>query len=558
MATAAPRSDHATHAVVNQSQPLADYNVFSSDRALVEAVAREGGDFAVDTVREVGALAGRAETIELGRLANENEPVLRSHDRHGNRIDEVEYHPSWHELMSMHVSHGLHALPWRRPEPGAQVARAAAFMCLSQAEAGTGCPVSMTFSAVPALRVQPELAAEWEPRLTALNYDPRAVPAAGKAGVLCGMAMTEKQGGSDVRANTTAATPLNGGGPGAEYEITGHKWFCSAPMCDAFLVLAQAEGGISCFLLPRFTPDGERNRFHIQRLKDKLGNRSNASGEVEFDTAWARLVGDEGRGVATIIEMVNHTRLDCTTGSAACIRAGAAQAIRHCRQRSAFGRPLVEQPLMQNVLADLAIESEATTTAAMWLARQFDEAHAGDERAQLVRRIATPVLKYWTCKRAPMHAAEALECFGGNGYVEDSGMPRLYREAPVSSVWEGSGNVQALDVLRAMVKSPEATDAFADEIGAAAGAEPRLDRFGAALAADLRDASDVEFRARGLVERMAVAMQASLLVRYGDPAVADAFCASRLDGEHGEAFGTLPAGVAATAPTIIERATPAT
>ncbi len=557
MATAAARGARATHVVTNQSRPLADYNAFTSDRVLVEAVAREGGDFAVDTVRAVGALAGRAETIELGRLANENEPVLRTHDRYGNRIDEVEYHPAWHELMSMHVSHGLHALPWRRPERGAQVARAAAFMCLSQAEAGTGCPISMTFSAVPALRVEPELAAEWEPRLTALNYDPRPAPAPDKAGALCGMAMTEKQGGSDVRANTTTATPLNGGGPGAEYELTGHKWFCSAPMCDAFLVLAQAEGGISCFLLPRFTPDGERNRFHIQRLKDKLGNRSNASGEVEFDAAWARLVGAEGRGVATIIEMVNHTRLDCTTGSAACIRGGAAQAIWHCRQRSAFGRPLVEQPLMRNVLADLAIESEATTTAALWLARQFDEAHAGDERAQLVRRIATPVLKYWTCKRAPMHAAEALECFGGNGYVEDSGMPRIYREAPVSSVWEGSGNVQALDVLRAMVKSPEATTAFADEVGAAAGAEPRLDRFGAALAADLRDGADAEFRARGLVERMAVALQASLLVRHGDPAVADAFCASRLDGEHGEAFGTLPASVAGSAAAIIERAAPA-
>ncbi len=558
MATAAPRRDHATHVVSNQSEPLADYNVFSSDRVLVEAVAREGGDFEVEMVRAVGAIAGRSETIELGRLANENEPVLHTHDRYGHRIDEVEYHPAWHEVMSMYVSHGLHALPWRRPEPGAQVARAAAFMCLSQAEAGAGCPISMTFSAIPALRVQPELAAEWEPRLMELNYDPRNVAAAAKAGSLCGMAMTEKQGGSDVRANTTAATPLNGGGPGAEYEITGHKWFCSAPMCDAFLVLAQAEGGLSCFLVPRFTPDGARNRIAIQRLKDKLGNRSNASGEVEYDAAWGRLVGEEGRGVATIIEQVSHTRLDCTIGSAAAIRAGTAQAIWHCRHRSAFGKPLVDQPLMRNVLADLAVESEATTVAATWLARQFDEAHAGDERAQLVRRIATPVLKYWTCKRAPMHAAEALECFGGNGYIEESGMPRLYREAPVSSVWEGSGNVQALDVLRAMVRSPEATDAFLDEIGAAAGAEPRLDRFAVALTADLNDGADPEFRARGLVERMAVAMQASLLVRYGDPAVADAFCASRLDGDHGEAFGTLPASVAASAAAIIDRATPQT
>ncbi len=456
----------------------------------------------------------------------------------------------------MHVSHGLHSLPWRDPQPGAHVARAAGFVCLSQAEAGTGCPISMTYSVIPALRKQPELAEIWEPRFSSLDYDGRMVPSEDKAGALCGMAMTEKQGGSDVRANTTTAVPVNGGGPGAEYEITGHKWFCSAPMCDAFLVLAQTESGISCFLLPRFTPDGERNGFHIQRLKDKLGNRSNASSEVEFRGAWARMVGEEGRGIPTIIEMVNHTRLDCTIGSAAGIRAGVAQAIWHAQHRSAFGKTLVDQPLMQNVLADLAIESEAATTSAMWLARQFDEAHAGDERALLIRRIATPVLKYWICKRAPAHAVECLECFGGNGYAEESGMPRLFRESPLMSIWEGSGNVQALDVLRAMVKSPEATGAFADEVGQAAGAEPRLDRFGAALAADLQDVENLEFRARGLVERMALALQASLLVRFGDPAVADAFCATRLDGDHGGAFGTLPASVAATAPGIVERAAP--
>ncbi|HET6831138.1 MAG TPA: acyl-CoA dehydrogenase family protein [Solirubrobacterales bacterium] len=541
----------ATHAVTNQSAPLAGYNTFDADRALVEAVAREGGDFEVETIRVAGELGGRVETIELGRLANENPPKLRTHDRFGNRIDEVEFHPAWHELMSMHVSHGTHALPWRRPEPGAHVARAAAFMCLSQAEAGTGCPISLTYSAIPALRHQPEIAGEWEPRLTSLGYDPRVVPAADKGGALCGMAMTEKQGGSDVRANTTTATALNGGGPGAEYELTGHKWFCSAPMCDAFLVLAQAEGGISCFLRPRWTPDGERNRFHIQRLKDKLGNRSNASSEVEFRGAWAQLIGEEGRGVATIIEMVSHTRLDCTLGSTAGMRAGTAQAIWHAEHRSAFGERLSDQPLMANVLADLAVESEAATVASIWLARQFDEAHAGDERAALIRRIATPVLKYWTCKRAPSHAVEALECFGGNGYVEDSGMPRLFRESPLQSIWEGSGNVQALDVLRAMVKEPEATRVFADEVGMAAGAEPRLDRFGAALAADLRDADAIEMRARRLVERMALALQASLLVRHGDPAVSDAFCATRLDGDWGNAFGTLPAGV--DTPAIIDR-----
>jgi len=541
----------ATHAVVNQSEPLAGYNVFAADRALVEAVAREGGDFEVEMIREVGEIAGREETIELGRLANEHPPQLRAFDRFGNRIDEVEFHPAWHEVMAIHVSHGLHALPWRRPEPGAHVARAAAFMCISQAEAGSGCPISMTYSVIPALRSQPEVASEWEPRFTSLDYDPRMVPAPDKAGALAGMAMTEKQGGSDVRANTTVAIALNGGGPGAEYELTGHKWFCSAPMCDAFLVLAQAEGGLSCFLLPRWTPDGERNGFQIQRLKDKLGNRSNASSEIELRGAWARMVGGEGRGVATIIEMVSHTRLDCTLGSTAGMRSGTAQAIWHAEHRSAFGRVLVEQPLMANVLADLAIESEAATVAGVWLARQFDEAHAGDERAGLIRRIATPVLKYWTCKRAPVHAAEALECFGGNGYSEDWGMPRLFRESPLQSIWEGSGNVQALDVLRAMAREPAATQAFADEVGAASGADPRLDGFAAALAADLRGDGATEAGARRLVERMALALQGSLLVRHGDPAVADAFCATRLDRDWGNLLGTLPAGVDTAA--IIER-----
>jgi len=554
VSTVEGRTSHATHEVTNQAVPLEGYNVFEADRPLVEAVSREGGDYGVDTIRKVGAIAGRAETIELGRLANENPPRLRTHDRFGHRIDEVEFHPAWHELMDVHVSHGLHSMPWREPQPGAHVARAAAFMCLSQAEAGTGCPISMTYSAIPALRAQPEIAAEWEPRLGSLDYDPRMVPSPEKTGALCGMAMTEKQGGSDVRANTTVAEPLNGGGAGAEYELTGHKWFCSAPMCDAFLVLAQSESGLSCFLVPRFTPDGERNRFHIQRLKDKLGNRSNASSEIELRGAWGRMVGEEGRGVPTIIEMVNHTRLDCATGSTSGMRAGVAQAIWHAQHRSAFGRTLAEQPLMANVLADLAIESEAATVSALWLARQFDEAHAGDERARLVRRIATPVLKYWICKRAPWHAVECLECFGGNGFVEESGMPRLFRESPLASIWEGSGNVQALDVLRAMVKGPTATQAFADEVGAAAKAEPRLDRFGAALAADLRDPEAMESRGRGLVERMALALQGSLLVRFGDPAVADAFCATRLDGDWGHAFGTLPAGVEAA--RIVERHAP--
>jgi putative acyl-CoA dehydrogenase len=549
MARVEPRATEATHEVFNQSTPLENYNVFGEDRALVEALRREGGEWAEDRAMAIGEIAGRAQTLRWGAEANENTPRLRTHDRFGNRIDEVEFHPAWHELMRIGIGHGVHALPWREPQPGAHVARAAMFIALSQAEAGIGCPISMTYSAIPALRTQPELAEEWEPRFLSLSYDgERLVPAPDKTGALCGMAMTEKQGGSDVRANTTVARPLNGGGPGAEYEITGHKWFCSAPMCDAFLVLAQADGGLSCFLLPRFTPEGERNRFHIQRLKDKLGNRSNASSEVEFRSAWARLIGDEGRGVPTIIEMVNHTRLDCTIGSTAGMRAGVALAAHHCSQRSAFGKLLIEQPLMRNVLADLAVESEAATVSAMRLARTYDE------DAPELRRLATPVLKYWTCKRAPAHAVEALECFGGNGYVEDSGMPRLFRESPLSSIWEGSGNVQALDVLRAMARSPEGVEAFFAEVGEAAGAEPRLDSYAASVRVELGDLDDIEVRARRVVERMALALQASLLVRFGDPAVADAFCASRLAGEWSGAFGTLPAGTDFGA--IVERHAP--
>ncbi|HSJ17133.1 MAG TPA: acyl-CoA dehydrogenase family protein [Solirubrobacterales bacterium] len=555
MARIENRPGGATHEVFNQSTPLENYNVFAGDRPLVEALGREGGDWAEDRVREIGEIAGRARTLRWGAEANENEPVLRTHDRFGNRVDEVSFHPAWHELMRIGVGHGVHALPWREPQPGAHVARAAMFIALSQAEAGIGCPISMTYSAIPALRTQPELAEEWEPRFLSLSYDgERLVPAPDKTGALCGMAMTEKQGGSDVRANTTAARPLNGGGAGAEYELTGHKWFCSAPMCDAFLVLAQADGGLSCFLLPRFTPDGERNRFHVQRLKDKLGNRSNASSEVEFRGAWARLIGDEGRGVPTIIEMVNHTRLDCTIGSTAGMRAGVAQATHHCSQRSAFGRLLLDQPLMQNVLADLAVESEAATISAMRLARAYDEAASGDETANRLRRLATPVLKYWVCKRAPAHAVEALECFGGNGYVEESGMPRLFRESPLSSIWEGSGNVQALDVLRAMARSPESVDAFFAEVDEAAGAEPRLDGYAASVREELADLDAIEVRARRVVERMALALQGSLLVRFGDPAVADAFCASRLAGEWSGAFGTLPAGTGFEA--IVGRHTP--
>jgi putative acyl-CoA dehydrogenase len=534
----------ATHEVSNQPPPLTNYNVFIADTALVEAVRREGAEWDEARISALGELAGSEHLRTLGAQANENPPKLRTHDRFGNRVDEAEFHPAWHELLGIAVAHELHSSPWKDPRPGAHVARGAAFMCMSQAEAGVGCPVSMTYSVIPALRTQPELAAEWEPRFLSNSYDPRNAPAPGKSGALAGMGMTEKQGGTDVRANTTVARPVNGGGPGAEYELTGHKWFMSAPMCDAFLVLAQADGGISCFLFPRWTPDGERNRFRLQRLKDKLGNRSNASSEIEFDSASAWLVGEEGAGVRTIIEMVNHTRLDCVMGGATGMRVGVAQAIHHDSHRSVFGTLLTEQPLMQNVLADLCVESEAATISALRLARAYDEALAGDTDAQNLKRIANAVLKYWICKRAPMHAGEALECLGGNGYVEESGMPRLFRESPLNSIWEGSGNVQCLDVLRAMIKSPASLEAFFAEVQEGAVAEPRLDAYAKALRDEVPgDVATIETRARRVVEKMALALQGSLLVRYGDPAVADAFCASRLDRDWGQAFGTLPAGV---------------
>jgi putative acyl-CoA dehydrogenase len=540
-----------THEVLNQPPPLEGYNLFEQDRVLTEALEREGAGWARARVSELGRLAG-GEPLLWGAQANVYTPVLRAYDRYGHRIDEVEYHPAWHQLMRLAVAHELHALPWRAPGPGAHVARAALFFTLSQAEAGHGCPISMTFSAVPALRVQPEIAAEWVPRLLSTEYDPRMLPAADKRGALCGMAMTEKQGGSDVRANSSRAYPLVGSGPGAEYAVTGHKWFCSAPMCDVFLTLAHTDKGLTCFLLPRWLPDGTRNRLRLQRLKDKLGNRSNASGEIEFDGAWARMVGDEGHGVRTIIEMVNHTRLDCVIGSASGMRQAVAQATHHAAHRAAFGKRLVEQPLMQTVLADLCIESEAATVAMMRLARAYDEAQASGDRS--FPRLATAVIKYWVCKRQPPLVAEALECLGGNGVVEESILPRLYREAPVNGVWEGSGNVICLDVLRAMGREPESVDALFAEIELARGGDARLDRCVDGLRRELADFDAIEWRARRLVEQMALALQAALLVRHGDPVVADAFCASRLGGDRGLAFGTLPRGIDCA--HIIDRARP--
>ena len=517
----------------NQPPPLEGYDVFRTNRPLVEALRREGGGAWEDDVSALGVELG-GEPLEWGRLANVNPPSLRSHDRYGERLDEVEFHSSWHSLMALGIRHGLHALSWRVNRPGAHVARAAMFVTYSQVEQGSGCPISMTHAAVPALRAEPELAAEWEPRLLSLSYDPRLLPSAEKVSALCGMAMTERQGGSDVRANDSTARPIDGKG---EYRLTGHKWFCSAPMCDAFLVLAYAPGGLSCFLLPRVLPDGTRNEFRLQRLKDKLGNRSNASAELEFLNAWARLVGEEGAGVRTIIEMVNYTRLDCVLGSTAIMRRAVAEAIHHASHRSAFDRLLVEQPVMLNVLADLSIESEAASAASLRIARAYDE---GDSA---FRRLATAVAKYWVCKRAPEHVAEALECIGGNGYVEESVLPRLYREAPVNSIWEGPGNIQCLDVLRALRREPESIDAFFAEVEIAAGVDRRLDAALATLHEELAEAEDAELRARGIVERLATCLQASLLVRHAPHEVADAFCATRLGGEGGRAYGTLPRGI---------------
>ncbi|HLF67907.1 MAG TPA: acyl-CoA dehydrogenase family protein [Gaiellaceae bacterium] len=526
----------------NQPPPLEGYDLFSQDRPLVEALRREGA-----AREEECAAFGRVcggEPLALGRLANENPPVLRAFDRFGERIDEVEFHPAWHELMRIGVEHGLHAFPWADDEPAPHIARAARFMTLSQVEAGVGCPLSMTYAAVPALREDDVLAAEWVPLLASRSYQPGLRPLAEKTAALLGMSLTERQGGSDVRANEARAEPLAGGG----YALTGEKWFCSAPMCDGFLVLAYAPGGLTCFVLRRVLPDGTRNGFHLRRLKDKLGNRSNASAEIELESAWAARLGEEGRGVATIIEMVAHTRLDCVLGSTALMRRAVAEATHHAAYRSAFGRLLAEQPLQQNVLADLCLDSEAATVTALRLARAVDE---GDHA---FRRLATTVSKYWICKVTPSLVAEALECIGGNAYVEESPLPRLYRESPVNSLWEGAGNVNALDLWRAVAKEPESVVALLAEAELATGADARLDAALAQLRGELEDEEDAEYRARRVAGLAAVCLQASLLVRHAPHEIADAFCATRLGADGGRAYGMLPRGVDCAA--IIDRHRP--
>ncbi len=549
------RPAYETHAVTNQPPPLESYNLFEQDAALGEALAREGGGWAEAQISELGKWAGTPDAIRLGFDANENPPVLHTHDRFGNRIDEVQYHPAWHALMSKAVGEAVHSLPWIERKAGSHVARAALMNLMSQVEAGHGCPISMSYAGVAALTAQPEIAEEWIPRVTTRHYDSRFIPAAGKRGAIMGMAMTEKQGGSDVRSNTTKAEAVGIGGPGGEYLLTGHKWFCSAPMSDIFLTLAHTENGLSCFIIPRWLPDGTLNRIRIQRLKNKLGNRSNASSEIEFLDAWAQMVGEDGRGVRTIIEMVQHTRLDCVIGCAAIMRQALAQAAHHAAHRSAFGKLLSEQPLMQNVLADLAVESEAATMLMMRLARAYDS-DEGDSEQRAFARLATAVGKYWVCKRCPGAIGEALECHGGAGYVEESILPRLYREAPVNSIWEGSGNVMCLDVLRAMKREPESVEAFMAELAEARGADKRLDAAIDQLGDELARTEDVELRARTIVQKMALALQGSLMARHGDEAVREAFFASRFCGATGHAYGSLPAGLDLRA--IVERTTPRT
>jgi putative acyl-CoA dehydrogenase len=576
-----------THEVLNQAPPRDGVDEFAANPPLVEAVARWGRDGsraaggvpgadewpvtdspdaegldAASVLHELGRHVGSAAFQRDAERANTRPPVLHTHDRWGNRIDEVEYDDAYHRIMAAAVGAGAHTSAWAEPGPGANVERAAAFFLLAQVEPGHACPVSMTHAAVPTLGLAASgLAGDWMPRLLSREYEP-ALGGAGsvetrpsgarqgthgrKRSALVGMAMTETQGGSDVRANTTRAEPTGSDGPwGREYRLTGHKWFCSAPMSDAFLVLAQAPGGLSCFFVPRVLPDGSRNVFRIQRLKDKLGNRSNASSEIELDGTAAWLVGDEGRGVATIVQMVTRTRLDCVIGTAAGMRQAVAEAAWHVRHRRAFGELLVDQPAMRAVVADLALESEAATVTAMRLARAYDD--DADAPEQAFRRLATAVSKYWVCKRGPGHAAEALECLGGNGYTEAFPLARRYREQPLLAIWEGSGNVIALDVLRVLAREPEAFDAFFGVVAGATGEHAALDLEVAEAQAVVlevsRDPASGAVRARELTERLALVLQASLLVQHAPAAVADAFVRSRIEGDGGTMYGALPPGV---------------
>jgi putative acyl-CoA dehydrogenase len=539
-----------THDVTNQPPPLSDYDAYSRNLALREGSLREGGSWVCDKLSAYGPEVGSLALREQAELANKHPPELRSHDRFGHRIDEVSFHPAYHALMANAMQHEVHSLTWSTRHKGGHVAHAGLLYLHAQLEAGTSCPLTMTHAAVPSLRVEPGLAAIWLPRLLGRSYDPRAIEASQKTSATIGMAMTEKQGGSDVRANSSTAKPERARAPGAPYRLHGHKWFCSAPMSDAFLTLAQSEGGLSCFLVPRFLPDGTRNRFFIQRLKDKLGNRSNASSEIEYDDTVGFLLGEEGRGVATILQMVAQTRVDCAAGSAGLMRQALVEAIHHARHRSAFGKRLIAQPLMQSVLADLALEAEACLVLTLRLARSYDQPESEEER--LFARIATPLAKYWVTHRAPGFAFEAMECLGGAGYVEESALPRIYREAPVNSIWEGSGNVQCLDVLRVLAREPDALDALFAEVSRGHD-DARLATRCRALREQLARPDDVLPRARPIVEELSVCLSAALLRRHAPPEVADAYLAARLEAR-GFHYGCLPAGVDTGA--VLSRALP--
>ncbi len=542
----------ATHEVTNQTPPLADFNAFDCDAALKEGVVRAGAAWAISELSEYGARVGSAEVTRWGFEANEFKPQFSSHDRYGRRVDLVTYHDSYHRLMAMALRAGLHSAPWVTPGPGAHVARAAKVYLQAQADAGHGCPLTMTFAAVPVLEAMPALSRSWLPKVLANDYDPRNVPFTEKKAVTIGMGMTEKQGGSDVRANSTTGHALGPGGPGEAYELLGHKWFLSAPMCDAFLMLAQTRRGLSCFLVPRWRPDGSKNPVEVQRLKNKLGNVSNASSEIELRGALGWMVGEEGRGVQTIIEMVALTRFDCMLGSSASQRQGVAQAIHHAAHRSAFGKTLLRQPLMRNVLADLQLEVEGSLAIALRMARALDRPQ--DAHEQLLLRIGLPVGKYWICKRSPFHAYEVMECLGGNGVVEDFITARLYRDAPINAIWEGSGNVQVLDVLRALARTPEVLEAWFLELDETRGEHEALDASVARLKARCADMNEAEYCARHLVDALALTMQASLLVQAGNSAVAAAFIASRLTTQGDRNYGTLPPGL--DIDTVIARGNP--
>jgi len=541
-----PIANLPTHEVTNMPSHLGDQDLWRSDVVLREAVEREGAAWAQDHLAAFGKSAGREEVFDWADQANRFSPELKAYDRHGMRINQVAFHPAYHDLHDLAVSNGLPNFAWNNPKQGGQVAHAALNYMLNQAEGGVLCPMAMTYAVVPALKTTPAVAEEWVPRLLSTQYDRRDIPASEKTGAQMGMFMTEKQGGSDVRANSTQAVR-----DGDAFRLTGHKFFCSAPMSDAFLTLAYTDEGLSCFLVPRWTPDGKRNGLYLQRIKDKLGNKSNASTEMELQDTWGVMVGPEGRGVRTIIDMVQGTRFYCAFGSSALMRQGLVQALHHVSHRAAFQKKLIDQPLMRNVIADLALEAEAAATLSFRLGRAIGEAQAGDKEAAALARIGTAVGKYWICKRAPNHTYEAMECHGGPGYVEESLLPRLYREAPVNSIWEGSGNVICLDVLRAMHKEPEAVPAFYNEIEKARGANGRLDKAMDILKEHLMDMSDIELRARRVTERMAVVWQAALLAQHAPTAVSDAFCASRLGSSWSGAYGTLPAGCDFNA--IIER-----